>query len=753
MVGRRPGNRLFHGLIAIAAVASLLAPLFSPSTAEAADVMTEAWAAQYGDPRAEAALAQYAEPIIEWGKTFGGASDEGVFTNLEKTSDGGYVIVGSTDSYGAGANDIWLVKIDASGNPAWNKTFGGSANDYGLDARETSDGGYIVMGQTYSYGAGGADIWLVKTDSSGSQIWGKTYGGKWTEGAPSVRQTSDGGYAIMGYTTSYGAGLKDCWLIKTDSNGNKVWDKTFGGVGNDVTRCGQVTSDGGFVMVGYTESYGAGGNDIWLIKVNSSGSKVWDKTFGGSGDDWGGSVHETSDGGFIVLGYTTSYGNGSSDYWLVKTDASGSKVWDKTFGGPDADEGYCVQQTSDGGYVMTGQTQSYGSGSWDLWVIKADGNGNQMWQKLAGGTASDCGYSVQETSDGGFAALGITASYGAGGDDLWLMKLGSSMTNPPDTPGNVAPADGAAGISLTPTLQSSGFSDPDTGDTHAASEWQLRIGTGDYSSLAFDSGRDTTNLTAIAVPSGRLSDSTTYYWRVRHQDNHGAWSSWSAETSFSVEATEPSPSTSKNAFPWWVLVVMGLAALSLGAVGFTYYRSKKKPPPPPSVDDFGDIKSLIHETDDVLRKAVDSAVLAHDALWVNALRFLRDELSDLGRKVEVGTIGYADAKDRALNLRRRADSLRDPPHTQPPSGGTRSAPSIDDLAYLNLGVSRSADSYEILGVNHTATKEEVRSAYRQKMDEWHPDRWRTKRGTEISNAVSKIINNAKDQIYKQRGWK
>ncbi len=356
---------------------------------------------------------------VSFAKTYGGTGYDDA-SSVQQTSDGGYIVASYTGSFGA-SGDILLIKTDARGNISWTKTYGGTNYEWASSVQQTSDGGYIVVGQTYSFGAVDQDILLIKTDASGDIQWGKTYGGTSQDWASSVQQTSDGGYIVAGYTTSFGAGSVDIFLIKTDENGNIIWAKTYGGTSWDEASSVQQTSDGGYIVAGFTGSFGAGGWDAFLIKTDENGNIIWAKTYGGTGVDYAYSVHQTSDGGYIVAGRTESFGAGLGDVFLVKTDANGNIIWAKTYGGTNDDFAYSVQQTSDGGYILAGYTSSFGASS-DILLIKTDANGNIIWAKTYGGTNYEWAYSVRQTSDGEYIVAGITASSGAGLDDIFLIK-------------------------------------------------------------------------------------------------------------------------------------------------------------------------------------------------------------------------------------------------------------------------------------------------------------------------------------------
>jgi len=368
------------------------------------------------------------QPPKQWDKTYGGANTDGGRC-VQQTTDGGFIIAGWTDSSGAGGLDVWLIKTDGNGNQIWAQTYGGTQDDWANSVYQTSDGGFIVTGATKSYGPGTptyTNMWLIRTDGSGIKQWDKVFGGVWDDEAWTVEETIDGGYCVIGSVTWHvGAGLADFWLIKTNSNGIEQWNVTFGGTDDDVAFSGHQTSDGGYVLAGGTQSYGqVNYYDVWIVKTDSSGSHQWDQTFGPA-SAMGRSVQETNDGGYIITGYNL-WGL-DQEVWLIKTDSNGNEQWNTTFGGSQDDQCFSVQQTIDGGYILAGWTESYGAGGMDVWLIKTDGSGNKEWDNRYGGIQNDQAFSVKQTNDGGYILAGRTASYGAGMDDVWLIKITSSL--------------------------------------------------------------------------------------------------------------------------------------------------------------------------------------------------------------------------------------------------------------------------------------------------------------------------------------
>jgi hypothetical protein len=364
--------------------------------------------------------------VCTFAKTIGG-SDDDVAYSIIQSSDGGYVVAGWTRSFGAGGSDMYVVKLDSSGNVQWTKTIGGSVTDVASSIIQSSDGGYVVAGWTKSFGAGGFDMYVVKLDSSGNVQWTKTIGGSKDDLAGSIIQSSDGGYAVAGWTKSFGAGFADFYVVKLDSSGNVQWTKTIGGIDIDVPTSIIQSSDGGYVVAGYTGSFGAGGFDIYVVKLDSSGNVQWTKTIGGGSSffafDYASSIIQSSDGGYVVAGWTYSFGAGGSDMYVVKLDSSGNVQWTKTIGGSDGDKAYSIIQSSDGGYVVAGYTYSFGADYSDIYVVKLDSWGNVQWTKTIGGSVTDVAYSIIQSSDGRYVVAGKTLGFGAGFADIYVVKM------------------------------------------------------------------------------------------------------------------------------------------------------------------------------------------------------------------------------------------------------------------------------------------------------------------------------------------
>jgi len=369
-----------------------------------------------------------------WNRTYGGPEDETPHPVFQ-TSDGGYVVAGSSWSYDMGDYyDAWLVKTGPTGEVQWTRTFGGVAGDEIRDARQTADGGFVLAGITHSFSPGyHGDFWLIRTDDGGREVWSRNYGGYESDAGLATRQTADGGYVIAGRTESYGAGGTDAWLVRTDANGNELWSKTFGGLEPDVAYSVLETGDGGFVFTGETSSSGAGATDVWLIRTDEDGTELWRRTFGGVLVDGAHCVQQTADLGYILAGGTMSQGAGSLDGWLIKTDANGNEQWNRTFGGADLDLLFFVEQTPDGGYAASGTTYSAGAGGGDVWLVRTDGEGNEIWSRTFGGAGQDESFWLGLTADGGTILSAKTQSFGAGEGDFQLIKTDASG-NAPQTP-------------------------------------------------------------------------------------------------------------------------------------------------------------------------------------------------------------------------------------------------------------------------------------------------------------------------------
>jgi hypothetical protein len=361
-------------------------------------------------------LAQATDTL--WTRTYGGTNGDHGYC-VQQTSDGGYIITGWTASFGNGGHDVYLIKTDAQGDTAWTKTFGGTLNDRAYSCQQTFDGGYVVVGYTWSFGAGDEDVYLIRTDSLGIELWAKTFEALGRDHGWSVQQTSDSGYVIAGSTSPSGPEPTDVYLIKTDPSGDTVWTRTFGGSSLDEGLAVQQTVDDGYIIAGWTMSFGMSGQ-VYLIKTGPQGDTTWTKTYGGADGEFGYSVQQTSDHGYIVAGSKTTASSGT-DAYIVKTDSLGNEMWIKSYGSNDNDEAYCIRETFDNGYIAVGNTGPLAHD--DIWLIKGNGNGDTTWTRKFGGDSVELGFSVEQTSDSGYIIVGDTYSYGMGGSDVWLIKL------------------------------------------------------------------------------------------------------------------------------------------------------------------------------------------------------------------------------------------------------------------------------------------------------------------------------------------
>jgi hypothetical protein len=360
-----------------------------------------------------------AQPATLWTKTFGGSGADRAYS-VQQTLDGGYIITGSIPAPG------YLIKTDANGNIQWTNTYEGSGKFNGHSVQQTLDGGYIVGGTLYS---GMPQLRLVKTNVNGVEQWSRLYGDLLHDFGRSVQQTQDGGYIFGGSKTSITNNDLDFYLLKTNSSGEPQWEKTYGGDNEDSGFSVEQTQDGGYIFVGDTYSYGAGSGDVYLIKTDSNGNETWSKTYGGTSADAGKSVRQTEDGGYIITGTYESGQGYSKELYLIKTDEYGDTLWTRTYGGTGRDAGNCVQQTHDGGYIVVGDIYSIASASLDIWLVRTDSSGDTLWTRTFGQDWGDYGYSVQQTTDLGYIVAGYL-EYGIGDGDAWLIRVAPDISEP-----------------------------------------------------------------------------------------------------------------------------------------------------------------------------------------------------------------------------------------------------------------------------------------------------------------------------------
>lgn len=339
----------------------------------------------------------------EWCNVFGGAGGDLAYSMVE-TVDGDFVLLGYTNSFGAGNNDFWLIKIDHNGNTVWNRTYGGPSFDQAYSLIITSDGGFALAGITDSFDAD-SDFWLIKTDTEGNMQWNQTYEAGAYDCAYSLIEASDGGYVLAGHSSFI---LQNSWVIKTDPTGIMQWNKTYG---QGEIQCLIETSDGGFAFVLGSQ----------LFKIDVSGNVKWNQEYDGTVY----SLIEMPDGGYAMAGITNSAGAGLADFWLSRTDSYGNLTWSRTYGGSYDDIAYSLVATSDEGFALAGKTHSFDVGQGDFWLVKTDASGNQEWNQTYGGEGIDIVRSLVEVSAGGFALAGTTNSLGAGDNDFCFVKTDS----------------------------------------------------------------------------------------------------------------------------------------------------------------------------------------------------------------------------------------------------------------------------------------------------------------------------------------
>ena len=368
-------------------------------------------------------------------KNYGGTQDERGYA-VQQTSDGGYVIVGSSTSYGAGGADLWVLKLDGEGEFMWSKTYGGQGNDIGKDIIQTSDGGYIITGYTKSYSSGGdSDLWLIKTNANGesclysdggtcsesSSKWVKIFGTSGNDYGNSVQETSEGDFIVTGKSGR----IPSIFVVRTNSLGEKIWENLYGNTSNSGDRGNYILErqDLGFLILG-KEMTNSSNDNLCLINIDGEGSEIWHSLYGGTNSDEGTYLSEVSGGGFIIAGSSKSYGNGNwDDMWLVKTSTGGSMEWQKTFGGSYDETGHYVHEKTEGGFMIVGSTESFGQGLFDIWVISTDYTGNEIYSQTFGGSMDDKALKGAKLDNGTLLIIGYTESFGNGGDDVLLISI------------------------------------------------------------------------------------------------------------------------------------------------------------------------------------------------------------------------------------------------------------------------------------------------------------------------------------------
>ncbi|MBU0691704.1 T9SS type A sorting domain-containing protein [bacterium] len=356
-------------------------------------------------------LAAAQPPDSLWGRSYGGELDD-ICWSVLPVADGGFLMAGWTESYGAGDSDFWLLRTTADGDSLWSHAYGSEAEDMGFTMCQATDDGYMLAG--VSSASGSEDFWLIKVDSDGTPLWDRRYGGPLDDRCWSIQQTTDGGYILLGWTSSYGAGSDDTWLLKVDSEGDSLWSRTFGGSSIDFCYEVKQTSDGGYILTGYTGSFGAVNHDIWLIKTDANGDSLWTRMYGGSEQEEARSVVQTPDGGYLIAGWGRTLTPGNTNFIAIRTDANGDSLWGRTYGGEASDFSNTARPVMGGGYVIAGRSYSFANGLYDIWMLRINEAGDSLWSASWGGPDADHCISLLQLPDASFVLAGLTSTEGAG---------------------------------------------------------------------------------------------------------------------------------------------------------------------------------------------------------------------------------------------------------------------------------------------------------------------------------------------------
>ena len=368
-----------------------------------------------------AAVAQ--PPAVAWSRVYGGTGFESMWAVIPATG-GRYLVAGETSTIGAGSGDFWVILLDAAGDTIWTRTYGTPTYDGCAYAISTTDGGYALVGwRNWAFQDTSAEGWFLKLDANGDSLWSRTLNLPGCQEEPYwVEQTSDGGYIIAGYLYRAATANFDGWLVKLDAGGAVQWQRTYGGAGFDGIISLTIADDGGYALAGYTSSFGAGGTDGWLLKTNANGDSLWSQTYGTTADESFVTLSRNADNGFLLVGYQYDGDWPDYDWYLVKTSSTGTVLWEQEYGFAGVgDAPWQGQQTADGGFVVGGFFEYPDSGGIDLVGLKLDANGDSTWSFRFYGDGADYGWFAYTTPDGGFIFGADTYSSWSNGSADWLL--------------------------------------------------------------------------------------------------------------------------------------------------------------------------------------------------------------------------------------------------------------------------------------------------------------------------------------------